>query len=627
MKTPAPPLRCLLIEDSEDDARLTLRSLHAAYDVTSIRVETPEALRAALARQPWDVVLCDYRMPRFSGLEALVLLQASGLDLPLIIVSGTIGEEAAVAAMRAGAHDYVMKHNLPRLAPAVERELLFAAARRDRRLADAEFAASEVRYRRLFDSATDGILIVNADSGTILDANRSLLEQLGLVRDQLIGHVIGALPYFHALIPDAAAFAALRAQPRFLCDDRPLFTATGQRLEVELVTSLYLMDHHHLMQCSFRDISARLLATAHLRKLSTIIEQAPLSVVITDLTGMIEYVNPRFCAVTGYTFAEALGQNPRILKSGETPPAVFRDLWETLARGATWGGEFLNRKKNGDVYLETAVIAPVVDDHGHATHYVALKDDVTAQRHLVAESEALLAKEREMSAMKSRFIAVTSHEFRTPMSTAMASADLLHNHIDHLPLSKREELFERITSALHRMTGMLDELLLLNRVEANRVEVSLAPLDLWTFTQSVIEELRLGDRDAHRFELDGSGPAARVLSDVNLLHHILSNLLSNAARYSPAGSIITTRLTLAPGQVRLSVEDQGIGVPAADRERIFESFERGSNVGVIKGSGLGLNIVKRMCGLLGGSITFEAPPAGGSRFILTLPRSTGTESP
>ena len=221
-------------------------------------------------------------------------------------------------ALRAGAHDCVMKNNLHRLAPAVERELLFAASRRDRRLVQAEFVASEVRYRRLFDSATDGILIVNAGSGTILDANRSLPEQLGLGREQLIGHKIGALPYFHALIPDAAAFAALQAQPSSRCDDRPLFTATGQRLGVELVTSLYLMDQHHLMQCSFRDISARLLATAHLRKLSTIVEQAPLSVVITDLAGTIEYVNLRFCSVTGHTAAKSLGQNPRISVGGET---------------------------------------------------------------------------------------------------------------------------------------------------------------------------------------------------------------------------------------------------------------------------------------------------------------------
>jgi signal transduction histidine kinase len=111
-----------------------------------------------------------------------------------------------------------------------------------------------------------------------------------------------------------------------------------------------------------------------------------------------------------------------------------------------------------------------------------------------------------------------------------------------------------------------------------------------------------------------------------LLHHILSNLLSNAVRYSAADSVITTHLALTPEQIRISVEDHGIGVPEADRERIFEPFERGSNVGDIKGTGLGLNIVKRMCGLLGGTIAHEKTPSGGSRFVVLLPRPAGPAS-
>ncbi len=626
MNAKNPPLRCLHVEDSEDDARLILRSLQSAFDVTSTRVETAEALRTALAGGPWDIVLCDYRMPHFSGLDALAVVQASGLDLPFIIVSGKVGEEAAVVAMRAGAHDYVMKDSLARLVPAVERELSFAASRHARRLADSEFFASEVRYRRLFDSAVDGILIVNADSGTILDANCALLEQLGLAREQLVGLKIGTLPYFPALIPDDAAFAALQGQLCSLRGDSHLVTATGQQLAVEFVTSLYIVDEHRMMQCNIRDIRARLAATAQLRKLSTIIEQAPMSVVITDLTGSIEYVNQRFCTVTGYTLAEVLGKNPRILNSGKTPLEVYRDLWTTILRGAPWNGELLNRKKNGELYLESVVIAPVMDAHGQATHYFAMKDDVTAQRRIVAETEALLTREREMSAMKSRFIAVTSHEFRTPMAAAMASADLLHNHFDRILPAKREELFDRINSSLCRMTRMLDELLFLNRIEASRVEVRLAALDLCDFIQGTIEEIRLGDHEAHRFEFAATDPALRVLSDSDLLHHILSNLLSNAVRYSAADSVITTHLALTPEQIRISVEDHGIGVPEADRERIFEPFERGSNVGDIKGTGLGLNIVKRMCGLLGGTIAHEKTPSGGSRFVVLLPRPAGPAS-
>src|SRR5688572_6079607 len=135
------PLRVLLIEDSDDDAALVVRTLRrGGYDLTYVRVETAEAMRDALAHQVWDLVISDYSMPQFSGPAALQLLQAVGMDLPFIIVSGTIGEETAVTAMKAGAHDFLMKGNLTRLIPAVARELREAAERRERRRAEARFA-------------------------------------------------------------------------------------------------------------------------------------------------------------------------------------------------------------------------------------------------------------------------------------------------------------------------------------------------------------------------------------------------------------------------------------------------------------------------------------------------------
>ena len=126
-------------------------------------------------------------------------------------------------------------------------------------------------------------------------------------------------------------------------------------------------------------------------------------------------------------------------------------------------------------------------------------------------------------------------------------------------------------------------------------------------------------RDAHRFELGATGETVAVVTDPNLLHHILSNLLSNAVRYSPAATLVTLRLAVAGGRTQIAVEDQGIGVPEADRARIFEPFERGSNVGAVKGTGLGLNIVQRMTGLLGGTVALAATAGGGCCFTLDFP--------
>jgi PAS domain S-box-containing protein len=376
-----------------------------------------------------------------------------------------------------------------------------------------------------------------------------------------------------------------------------------------------------------QDITERKLAEEELRKLSRIIEQAPLSVVITDLSGAIEYVNPRFCTVTGYTPEEVLGRNPRMLQSGQTASEVYRDMWQKITHDEIWSGGLCNRKKNGELYVEMAVIAPVVDKNGRATHYVGLKDDITAQRRFAEEIEAKLRKEQEISEMKTRFISMISHEFRTPLTAAMASAELLHNHFDRLAPAKREELFGRIHSSVLRLTEMLDEILTLNRVDTGHSKVQLEPADLPSLLNDAIDEIRLSDHDAHRFEFIANGDQGSFITDANLLRHIVSNLLSNAARYSPAGTAITIRTEADSQGIKLSVADRGIGIPEADRERIFESFERGSNVGAAKGTGLGLNIVKRMTELLGGSISVDSVEGGGSRFALFLPRINAPANP
>lgn len=389
--------------------------------------------------------------------------------------------------------------------------------------------------------------------------------------------------------------------------------ATGQRIRKE--------DGRNVIEGTVQDITSRKESELQLRKLSNIIEQAPLSIVITNLDGDIEYANPRFTQVTGYTLEEAIGQNPRILQSGETADEVYDNMWETLTRGEVWSGELINKRKNGEIYLETAVIAPIFDDQGKITHYTALKDDITAQKRREEDAAAKLVNEQAISEMKTRFISVTSHQFRTSMAAAMASAELLANHLDELSAEKRKNLFDRINSSLNRMTVMLDEVLLINRIDAKRVEVRPSKINLSLFVNDLIAGVKAGDSADHRFELQDDSGMKTFMTDENIMHHILENLMSNAVHYSPAETIIKVHLTAVNDELQVSVEDQGIGIPREDRERIFEPFERGSNVGSIKGTGLGLNIVKRMTEMLSGSITLECPEGGGSCFTLTLPQS------
>ena len=436
--------------------------------------------------------------------------------------------------------------------------------------------------------------------------------------------------YFSAEVRPAiqAALAAALEHGTSFDLEVPLVTAKGRRIWVRTV-GVAAREEGKVVRLSgaLQEITAQKQSEDRMRTLSRIVSQSPLSTIITDLSGTIEYVNPKFCAVTQYTLPEVIGRNTNMLKSGQMAPEVYRDLWQTITSGKTWSGDLLSKTKDGRIILESAVLAPVLDDSGQVTHYVAMKDDVTAQKRREAEDQAMLAKERDISAMKSRFIVVTSHEFRTPMATAMGSAEILHHHIEKLAPEKREELFGRVNGALRRMSEMLDELLLMNRLEAERVEAQLASLELGPFLRNVLKEIQLGDREAHRFEISVAGSSSAFVSDAKMLHSIFANLIGNAVRYSPAGTLVTVSLVVDATRAQVEVADQGIGVPPADRARIFEPFERGSNIGTIRGTGLGLNIVKRLVRLLGGQIEVAAAEGGGSRFTVVLPRPAVVGAP
>ena len=243
--------------------------------------------------------------------------------------------------------------------------------------------------------------------------------------------------------------------------------------------------------------------------------------------------------------------------------------------------------------------------------------DITERKKLEAALAGALAKEREASQMKTRFITVTSHEFRTPLSAALGSIELLANHMDQLAPEKRVRVVQRIRESLLNMEGLVQEILTLSRAESGRLKVQLAEVNLAELADEVIEELRAADRDAHPFEWQV--PSDLVCADRSILRHILTNLAGNAVRYSPPGTTVTVRAEIKPQGYRLLVRDRGMGIPLADQARIFEPFERGSNIGTIRGTGLGLNIVVRLAEELGGKIGLASEEGQGSIFTVEFP--------
>jgi diguanylate cyclase (GGDEF)-like protein/PAS domain S-box-containing protein len=251
-------LRVLIVEDSEDDALLLIREIKkGGYDPVYERVATAAAMKKAIQEKKWNIILCDYMMPGFNAPSSIYVLKEANVDIPLIVVSGTIGEETVIECMRFGAKDYIMKPNLSRLCPAISRALEEAEVKNKHKQAEYLLNASEVRYRRLFESAKDGILILDCDTGIIIDVNPFLIELLGYSREQFIEKAVWELGPFKDIIPNRNKFLELQRQEYIRYDNLPLETIDGRLVNVEFVSNVYEEANTKVIQCNIRDITKR----------------------------------------------------------------------------------------------------------------------------------------------------------------------------------------------------------------------------------------------------------------------------------------------------------------------------------------------------------------------------------
>jgi len=250
---------------------------------------------------------------------------------------------------------------------------------------------------------------------------------------------------------------------------------------------------------------------------------------------------------------------------------------------------------------------------------LVLARDISARRKLEKEILNALNHEKNLSEMKSRFISVASHEFRTPMTAVLGAVDLLQNFNDKLTPAKRIDLLSRIASGANRLKAIVENVLVLSRADAGKLEAIKAPVNLKALFTDIVEEAEVGDQARHAFMLRCFGERQIYSTDNKLLQHIVSNFLSNAIRYSPEGSAIQLHLHLEEKQFWFEISDEGIGIPEQDQPHLFEPFYRATNVGEISGTGLGLDIVKRYTELLGGSIQLVSSSPSGTCFRVVVP--------
>jgi PAS domain S-box-containing protein len=376
------------------------------------------------------------------------------------------------------------------------------------------------------------------------------------------------------------------------------------------------------------------------QRLSTAVEQSPASIVITDVNATIVYVNAAFTKASGYSAAEVVGQNPRILQSGETTRETYAALWPALLAGKIWRGEFLNKRKDGSCYLEMATISAVHNTRGEITHYVAVKEDISQQRKTADELSAYrehledlvkqrtyelsVAKEEAEAAnrAKSEFLANMSHEIRTPMNAIIGLNYLLLQSA--LTPDQREKMLKVSTAAEH-LLHIINDILDLSKIEAGKLVLErhvFSPREIMGSIASMIRDQALG-KGLH-VELKGDDLPDLVCGDATRLRQVLLNFAGNAIKFTRAGSIILTGEVLSrKGDeivCRFSVTDTGIGIKAVDIARLFNPFEQldGSTTRQFGGTGLGLAIARHLAELMGGEAGVDSTPGVGSSFWITV---------
>jgi PAS domain S-box-containing protein len=247
-----------------------------------------------------------------------------------------------------------------------------------------------------------------------------------------------------------------------------------------------------------------------------------------------------------------------------------------------------------------------------------LEKEVADRKRAEEETRKALEKEREFNDLKSKFVSIASHEFRTPLSTILSSVALVEQYKQRNDLDKIDKHTARVRSSVQHLTGILNDFLSLGKLEEGKVEVVREEINLQALFQDIIEEIKASLKDGQSIELKLKKQTT-VISDSRILRNILFNLISNASKYSDSGKSIEVTASCDKDNLKISIKDEGIGIPAEDHKHLFERFFRAGNVSNIQGTGLGLNIVRRYVELLNGKISFESEYMKGSTFMVSVP--------
>jgi len=630
-------LRILILEDVAADAVLMEHELRKARIMfITNRVETREDFVKGIKEFAPDLILADYTLPSFDGLSALAIAREQCPEVPFIFITGSLSEETAVECMKSGATDYVLKDHLIRIGPAVQGALEKRRTREEKERAEEVLRASDIRYCRLFESAKDGILVLDGDTAEITDVNPYMVEMLGYPYDELLGKRLCDVSPFKETEKTQTFFRELQKEGYIRYENLSLETKEKKPIDVEFVSNAYHIDGKKVIQCNIRDITERKRAEKALVKSETkfqeLFNDAPVGYFECDNRGRITSVNRTELEMLGYTLEEMVGQPAWkfVVEQDEARHQMLAKLAGIVppARGLEW----TYRRKDGTTFPALIEDRLLKDSEGKIIGVRSTIQNISERKQMEKEKTLLEEQFRQSQKMEAmgRLAGGIAHDFNNLLTIIKGYSQLLF-----ADLKKGDPMgrgIEQIQKATQRAADLIRQLLAFSRRQVMEMRV----LDLNSLLRELDKMLRrvIGeDIVLVTFLAEDLG---RVKADSGQLGQVLMNLVVNARDAMPSGGKLTiettnmvldeeyvrTHVELPPGcYVVLSVSDTGVGMTPEVRDRIFEPFFTTKEKD--KGTGLGLPTAYGIVKQSGGNILVYSEPGKGTTFKIYLPRVDG----
>jgi len=489
-------------------------------------------------------------------------------------------------------------------------------------LAEDKLKESEEKFRKLTEKTLVGIYLIQ--DGLFKYINPKLAE----IFEYEIDEVINKLGPLHLTFPADRKTVQENISKRISNEIESLhyefrgITKKGRVINVEVYGTRMSFKGKPAVIGTLLDITKRKQSESMLLMLSEAVKQSTASILIIDPEGKIEYVNPRFEELTGYSAVEIIGESPRLLTSDKHSPEFYENIWKVLKAGKSWSGEVQSKKKNGDLYWVYTCISPVKNEKGEIVHLVSNQEEITALKEAEEELKEARKRAEEMNRLKTVFLANMSHELRTPMIGILGYAESLYNELSGSDLKEMAGII--LKSGSHLMET-LNLILDLTRIESNRLEIKLKEFNVSNIVLDVVKLFSIAAKEKslvlNTVIKDGKISA---LMDRRMFSQVIQNLLANAIKYTSKGEVsveVNKAVIGAKEYMELKVKDTGIGIPPESINKIFEPFRQVSE-GLnrnYQGTGLGLTITKKFVEMMDGKIAVESTLGKGSVFTVYLP--------